>query len=233
MQNLAIPQPAQQLRRLQSGDLLKPFHQVPRGPSPRFDAGLFQDGEGQLRQQESGADGFRRKLPGLFPAFLQGCKQLLVVRENPFDKIQFRRVDAGVDGLTDDVKADEEQEKKLKEIFQTALDDKDLDVKLVSLKSDELPAMITVEEQSRRFTEMSRQWGGGMTLPEKRTLTLNLKHPLVAYLNGDSADEETRKLVCEQIVDLAEMARQPLVAERMVAFLRRSNQILCKAVENK
>ncbi|MBR5750997.1 MAG: molecular chaperone HtpG [Clostridia bacterium] len=149
------------------------------------------------------------------------------------DKIQFRRVDAGVDGLTDDVKADEEQEKKLKEIFQTALDDKDLDVKLVSLKSDELPAMITVEEQSRRFTEMSRQWGGGMTLPEKRTLTLNLKHPLVAYLNGDSADEETRKLVCEQIVDLAEMARQPLVAERMVAFLRRSNQILCKAVENK
>ena len=55
----------------------------------------------------------------------------------------------------------------------------------------------------------------------------------MAYLNGDSADEETRKLVCEQIVDLAEMARQPLVAERMVAFLRRSNQILCKAVENK
>ncbi len=148
------------------------------------------------------------------------------------EKITFRRVDAGLDGLTDEVKADEEQEKKLYEIFREALNDKELEVKLVSLKTDELPAMITVEEQSRRFTEMSRQWGGGMEIPEKRTLTLNLKHPLVAYLTKDDASEEKRKLVCEQIYDLAEMARQPLVAERMVAFLKRSTQILSLAVED-
>ena len=148
------------------------------------------------------------------------------------EKITFRRVDAGLDGLTDEVKADEEQEKKLCEIFREALNDKELEIKLVSLKTDELPAMITVEEQSRRFTEMSRQWGGGMEIPEKRTLTLNLKHPLVAYLTKDDASEEKRKLVCEQIYDLAEMARQPLVAERMVAFLKRSTQILSLAVED-
>ncbi|MBQ4226737.1 MAG: molecular chaperone HtpG, partial [Clostridia bacterium] len=128
---------------------------------------------------------------------------------------------------------DEEQEKKLCEIFREALNDKELEVKLVSLKTDELPAMITVEEQSRRFIEMSRQWGGGMEIPEKRTLTLNLKHPLVAYLTKDDASDEKRKLVCEQIFDLAEMARQPLVAERMVAFLKRSTQILSLAVEDK
>ncbi len=149
------------------------------------------------------------------------------------EKITFRRVDAGLDGLTDEVKADEEQEKKLCEIFREALNDKELEVKLVSLKTDELPSMITVEEQSRRFTEMSRQWGGGMEIPEKRTLTLNLKHPLVAYLTKDDASDEKRKLVCEQIFDLAEMARQPLVGERMVAFLKRSTQILSLAVEDK
>ena len=146
------------------------------------------------------------------------------------DKIQFRRVDASTDALTEDAKADEESEKQLKEIFQTALNDKELEVKLVSLKSDELPAMISVDEQSRRFSEMSRQWGGGMEIPEKRTLTLNVKHPLVGYLKT-SDDEEMKKQVCEQIVDLAEMARQPLVAERMLAFLKRSTQILSKAVE--
>ncbi len=146
------------------------------------------------------------------------------------DKIQFRRVDASTDALTEDVKADEESEKQLKEIFQTALNDKELEVKLVSLKSDELPAMISVDEQSRRFSEMSRQWGGGMEIPEKRTLTLNVKHPLVGYLKT-SDDEEMKKQVCEQILDLAEMARQPLVAERMLAFLKRSTQILSKAVE--
>ena len=146
------------------------------------------------------------------------------------DKIQFRRVDAGVDGLTEDIKADEDEEKKLCEIFREQTGDKELEVKLVSLKSDEMPAMITVEEQSRRFTEMSKQWGGGMSLPEKRTLTLNLKHPLVNYLKKEDADPETVKLVCEQIVDIAEMARQPLEADRMVAFLKRSTVILTKAV---
>jgi len=148
------------------------------------------------------------------------------------EKISFRRVDAGLDGLTDDVKADEDTEKQLKELFDEILGDKELDVKLVSLKSDEMPAMITVDEQSRRFAEMSRQWGNGMSIPEKRTLTLNIKHPLVAYLTHGE-DMETKKLVCEQVMDLAEMARQPLVAERMVAFLKRSTIILSKVVENK
>ena len=41
---------------------------------------------------------------------------------------------------------------------------------------------------------------------------------------------DTRKAVCAQVVDLAEMARQPLVAERMVEFLRRSNQLLSLVV---
>ena len=40
-----------------------------------------------------------------------------------------------------------------------------------------------------------------------------------------------RKTVCEQVVDLAEMARQPLTAERMVAFLKRSTKILGLAVK--
>ena len=149
------------------------------------------------------------------------------------EKISFRRVDAGLEGLTDDVKASEDDEKTLQEIFREALDDKELEVKLVNLKSDEMPAMITVDEQSRRFSEMSRQWGGGMEMPEKRTLTLNAKHPLVAYVKGADADADTRKLVCEQIMDLAEMARQPLMADRMVAFLKRSTTILSKAVETK
>ena len=36
--------------------------------------------------------------------------------------------------------------------------------------------------------------------------------------------------ICAQIADLAEMARQPLVADRMVEFLRRSNALLTKVI---
>ena len=147
------------------------------------------------------------------------------------DQVKFRRVDAGLDGLTEEGETDVEAEKKLQELFREATGEKELDVKLATLKSDEMPAMITVEEQSRRFTEMSRQWGGGMQMPEKRTLTLNRKHPLIAYLEREDGDADMRKTVCEQVVDLAEMARQPLTAERMVAFLKRSTKILGLAVK--
>ena len=147
------------------------------------------------------------------------------------DQVKFRRVDAGLDGLTEEGEMDVEAEKKLQELFREATGEKELDVKLATLKSDEMPAMITVEEQSRRFTEMSREWGGGMQMPEKRTLTLNRKHPLIAYLEREDGDADMRKTVCEQVVDLAEMARQPLTAERMVAFLKRSTKILGLAVK--
>ena len=147
------------------------------------------------------------------------------------DQVKFRRVDAGLDGLTEEGETDVEAEKKLQELFREATGEKELDVKLATLKSDEMPAMITVEEQSRRFTEMSREWGGGMQMPEKRTLTLNRKHPLIAYLEREDGDADMRKTVCEQVVDLAEMARQPLTAERMVAFLKRSTKILGLAVK--
>jgi molecular chaperone HtpG len=90
--------------------------------------------------------------------------------------------------------------------------------------------MITVDEQNRRFTEMSRQWGRDMSLPEKRTLVLNDKHPIVRWLKAAEAGD-IRTAVCVQIVDLAEMARQPLVAERMMEFLRRSNELLAMLVE--
>ena len=60
-------------------------------------------------------------------------------------------------------------------------------------------------------------------------LLLNSKHPLVSWLKTAEADENT-DAECEQIVDLAEMARQPLVADRMVEFLKRSNALLTKVI---
>ena len=51
----------------------------------------------------------------------------------------------------------------------------------------------------------------------------------MSWLKTAEAGENT-DAVCEQIVDLAEMARQPLVADRMVEFLKRSNALLTKVI---
>ena len=73
---------------------------------------------------------------------------------------------------------------------------------------------------------MSRQWGGGYNLPEQRTLVLNAAHPLIDYLKDADADSDMTEMVMSQVMDLAEMARQPLDSERMIAFLSRSNKLL-------
>ena len=144
-------------------------------------------------------------------------------------KLTFKRVDAAAEDLTETGETSEDDRKTLETLFREASGDDNLEVQLKAFKSDEMISMITVDEQTRRFTEMSRQWGRDLNLPEKRTLVLNDRHPIVQWLKH-APEGDTRKAVCAQVVDLAEMARQPLVAERMVEFLRRSNQLLSLVV---
>ncbi|MGI6239059.1 MAG: molecular chaperone HtpG [Christensenellales bacterium] len=145
-------------------------------------------------------------------------------------KVSFKRVDAAADDLTEDGEASEDERKALEGMFREVTGEKELEVSLKAFKSNEMVSMVTVDEQNRRFTEMSRQWGRDMSMPEKRTLVLNDKHPIVKWLKNAEAGE-VRNAVCGQVVDLAEMARQPLVAERMMEFLKRSNELLTMLVE--
>lgn len=146
------------------------------------------------------------------------------------EKLSFKRVDSASDGLTDDGEQNEESRKKLEERFRKAMNDQEIEIQLKPFKAEDTIAMITVDEQNRRFSEMSARWGNGeMKLPEKRTLVLNDKHPLVHWIL-EAEDDENCCDVCAQVADLAEMARQPLVAERMVEFLKRSNQLLTKII---
>lgn len=146
-------------------------------------------------------------------------------------KVSFKRVDAAADSLTEEGEISEDARKKLEGLFRKAMADDQVEVQLKPFKDDGLIAMITVDEQNRRFTEMSSRWGGpDMKLPEKRTLVLNDKHPLVKWLQAAEEDAHTQT-VCAQVADLAEMARQPLVADRMVDFLKRSNELLTQLIE--
>ena len=148
------------------------------------------------------------------------------------NEVTFRRVDASMEGLTEDgAEKNEETRAALEALFRKALSDEQLSVQMEQFKSSEMPAMITVEEQSRRFTEMSKAWGGSYNLPEKRTLVLNAAHPLIRYLETADAEAELTRDVCEQVADLAEMSRQTLSPERMVAFLARSNKLLTELAQ--
>lgn len=157
--------------------------------------------------------------------------------------LSFMEYSSGVEGLTfarvdadsqtfqkemteDEKKQSEEDEKKLADVLHKATGKEDLTVKLASLKDESLPAMLTQEEQGRRFSEMSRIYGQDFKLPETHTLVLNAANPVVKSLISGEADEETRGLIAAQLYDLARMSTRPLEKEEVTAFLGRSNKLL-------
>lgn len=157
--------------------------------------------------------------------------------------LSFMEYSSGVEGLTfarvdadsqtfqkemteDEKKQSEEDEKKLADVLHKATGKEDLTVKLASLKDESLPAMLTQEEQGRRFSEMSRIYGQDFKLPETHTLVLNAANPVVKSLISGEGDEETRGLIAAQLYDLARMSTRPLEKEEVTAFLSRSNKLL-------
>lgn len=140
--------------------------------------------------------------------------------------VKYSRVDADLSGLKsdDDAGADLDAD-KLTALFRDALAMENLKVSLESLKNEDIPAMAIEDEQMRRFKDMSRIYGGGIAMPSSAELVLNKRSPVIAALNRRDADEETF-VICRQVFDLAEMARQPLDAEALGKFIQRSNQLL-------
>ena len=148
------------------------------------------------------------------------------------DRITFARVDADIDGLKEE--SDEGKDldaEKLQALFRGALGKDSLEVKLESLGDPEMTAMVTEDEQMRRYKEMSRIYGQDFPIPDSYTLVLNRRNETVQALAARDPEDEETKMLCCQVYDLARMAAQPLEAEEITAFLERSRKILNRVVK--
>ncbi|NLG89034.1 MAG: molecular chaperone HtpG [Clostridiaceae bacterium] len=156
--------------------------------------------------------------------------------------LKFLRIDAEItSNLKDEAKDEDEKEakkinEKIEKLFKDVLGNKDLKIKVEKLKSESTPAMILLNEHSRRMQEMSRMFGGkdmSAMFPNEETLLVNRNHKLVNALVqniGNSEKEEDIKLLVRQIYDLAMLAHKPLDPEAMTAFVQRSIQLMEKIV---
>ena len=143
------------------------------------------------------------------------------------DRVTFARVDADIDGLKEESEEGSDlDEEKLQTLCRGALGKENLEVKLASLSDPDMSAMVTEDEQMRRYKEMSRIYGQSFSIPDSFTLVLNRRNKTVQALAGRDPEDETTKMLCCQVYDLARMAAQPLEAEEITAFLERSRKIL-------
>lgn len=122
----------------------------------------------------------------------------------------------------------------LEKLFKEVLGKEKLKVQVENLKATSVPSLILLSEQSRRFAEMSKMFGGGNMGPmfeEEQTLVLNGSNALIKgllRLKDTTGREDDVKLVCEHIFDLAMLSHKKFEPEDMTRFIDRSNKILEK-----
>ena len=148
------------------------------------------------------------------------------------DDLKFERIDSKVNASAKNDVPEEELKtmtESLSELFKKALGKEKLEVKVESLKNENLSSVMTVSEEMRRMQEMMKQYGMGTNPFEAgEVLVLNSNNALVKYLleHKEEADNEKVKLFCEQLYDLAAIANRPLEPEAMTKFITRSNEVL-------
>jgi len=156
--------------------------------------------------------------------------------------VKFLRIDADIsDSLKNNEDKDDKEVKELSEnlekLFKSSLNNDKLKVQVEALKSESVPAMILLSEQSRRMQEMMRNYSfnwGGLNDGNDETLVLNRNNSLIRSLI-DLKEKEDRKedvrLICEHIYDLALMSHKNLEPDAMNKFIERSNLILSKLAQ--
>ena len=150
------------------------------------------------------------------------------------DKVSFARVDSDpIEKLIakDDEhpsKLSEEEKEALKPVIEAALQGAEFTVALEA-QSEKSPAFsITQPEFMRRMKEMSMTGGGMMgmgNLPDSFNLIVNVNHPLVGRIHGES-DEDKRTALINQGVDLAKLSQNMLKGEALTSFIKRSYELI-------
>jgi molecular chaperone HtpG len=184
-------------------------------------------------------------------AFVQGANKReydVLVMNSPIDnhfiqhlemkleKVSLKRVDADVmdklvqkDEQLSHVLTDDES-KKIKEIFEKAINKPEMKVEVEPLSQEELPVSVTMEEWMRRMKDMAKMGGnGGMnfygSLPDSYKVAINGNHKLVSRILKTEAEEEQIQLA-KQAFDLALLSQGMLTGADLTAFVNRSVNLI-------
>ncbi len=154
--------------------------------------------------------------------------------EQKFENSSFVRVDSNVpDKLINKEepmpsKLTEEEQNAMKPLFEDIAGKDQYTVVFESMSESSMPVQITRPEFMRRMKDMS-MLGGGMSymgnLPDSFNLVINTNHPLITKVH-EVADEQTRKTMAKQLIDIAKLSQNLLKGEDLTGFIKRSLDIL-------
>lgn len=137
------------------------------------------------------------------------------------DKVKFMRIDADVAGALKG--EDGADDSVLVDIFKNAIGDDKVTVKTQVLKNGDVPAVITVDEYMRRYSEMGQFYGMSDDQIGK-TLIVNTANPVVEKIKSLSDDKQ--KFVAKHIYSLALLSFKKLSPEELTEFVNNNLLLL-------
>ncbi|MDD2269112.1 MAG: molecular chaperone HtpG [Eubacteriales bacterium] len=161
----------------------------------------------------------------LLDRFIDSQFLTFLEQENP--KLKFARVDASLDA----VGGESEENEKLTKLFKEVIGKEDITIKTVKLKDSTVPALIEIDEQSRRFSEMMRAYAAGGVgdgipdMPEKSTVVVNLESPIIKRIEASDDKDKSKKLV-KQAYMMALLSSRQLTADEMTEFIETTVELL-------
>lgn len=156
----------------------------------------------------------------------------ITMLESIDNKVKFLRIDSNADALKKPEEHPEDDE-GLKKLFADVSGNDKLKVEISCLKDEKIPALLNISEESRRFAEMMKLYGGPQAkdheFEEDATLMLNSSNKLIGRLRDDCVSGQPSDIdvaIARQIYTLSLLGQRRLSAEELSAFLNDSFSLL-------
>jgi molecular chaperone HtpG len=157
--------------------------------------------------------------------------------------LKFVSIDSEVENLLSAENTTDE-DIKIKEFFQKVLlgevpkeDDKKedanpmdakMEIEVKKLKAANSPAYFKVDEQMKRFAQMTKSMGQDSTFPVKKTLVINPNNELIknAYKISEAGKQDLAEKICHHVQDLATISSEGLETEAKDQFVTRTQDLI-------
>lgn len=166
------------------------------------------------------------------PHYIQYCESTKLEDK---ELLRFVSVDSEIENLLGSENTTED-DIKVKEMFAkylgiVAKEDGPVekDIEIAKIKNSTTAAYIKIDEQMKRFGQMTKAMGNGMSFPVKRTLVVNAQNPLVKNalkLSDNAKNENLAKKICLHVQDLANISSEGLKSEERELFVKRSQELI-------
>lgn len=145
-------------------------------------------------------------------------------------ELKFTSIDEVFETLFDDTNTNA-QDVKVKEFFEKALGTKEddlLEVEIKNLSSESTPMYFKVDQNMKRFQQMSRSMGQNQNIPLKKTLVLNPTHPIVknVFKLAETGKDKLANKMATHLKDLANFSNEELTNDQKTNFVQRSQDLL-------